>query len=262
MTMGRAALLLSIAVCVHWPGFAADLGEQKFYEAVRADKPPVIDGKLDDACWQNAKASGEFWVLKAAGQIQQTFFQFAYDSGNLYLAVTNFEVHLPEMKCDIRVDDMSSLMGDEANEWFLQPGSDGDYYQFAANCVGAKYDAVAFDSSWNATWQAAAGKTDTAWTLECAIAFSSFGRFGVPGAVWGLNVCRDRQAGGDTEWSAWSPTPGGFHKPENFGRLIFGGEASGGVDRADRMRPRRHEELRPGAPPQRGDGDDPHRQAA
>jgi hypothetical protein len=53
----------------------------------------------------------------------------------------------------------------------------------------------------------------------------------VPGAVWGLQVCRDRQAGEDTEWSAWAPTPGGFHQPDKFGQLIFGGEAGAG-DRA------------------------------
>jgi len=212
---------------------AADLETQKIYEAIRAEKAPVIDGKLDDACWQQAKASGEFWKLSgAAAVIQQTLFQIAYDSANLYLAITNFESNPAAMKNDIRVDDLTAVMGDEANEWFLEPEIGGDYYQFAANCVGAKYDGRAMDSSWNGTWRVATGKTDTAWTLEAAIAFSSFGRYGVPGAVWGLNVCRDRQAGSDTEWSAWSPTPGGFHQTGHFGRLVFGGQSGQGIDRA------------------------------
>ena len=38
------------------------------------------------------------------------------------------------------------------------------------------------------------------------------------------NVCRDRQAGGDTQWSAWSPSHAGFHQPASFGRLMFGGQ--------------------------------------
>lgn len=210
---------------------AADLGTGKIYEAIRAEPPPVIDGNLDDGVWKQASAAGEFWTLKGTDQVQQTTFQLAYDSQNLYLAVTNLESNLTAMKCDVRIDDMTSIMGDEAVEWFLQPQSGGDYYQFAANCGGARYDARALDSSWNAAWQAATGRRADAWTLECAIAFSSFGSFGVPGATWGLNVCRDRQAGGDTEWSAWSPTPGGFHQPQNFGRLVFGGP-SGGLDRA------------------------------
>ncbi len=226
------ALLIVLALLGSAAG-AADLGNQKMYEAMRTDKPPVIDGKLDDACWQQASSGGEFWKLSgAAAVVQPTSFQFAYDSQNIYLAVTNVECNLGALKCDIRVDDMSSVMGDEADEWFLQPDGSGDYYQFAANCVGARYDGCAFDATWNGKWQAAAGRTDKAWTLECAISFASFGRYGVPGAMWGLNVCRDRQAGGDTEWSAWSPTPGGFHQPQNFGRLIFGGRAGGGVDRA------------------------------
>ena len=233
MSMRRACLLLVMVVCLHGSSFAADLGAGKMYEAVRADKAPVIDGKLDDAVWQQAGASGEFWKLKgSAAAMQQTYFQIAYDSQNLYLAITNLEADTAAMHGDVRVEDMATVMNDEANEWFLQPDLGGDYYQFAANCLGTKYDGRGFDSSWNGQWQCAAATGTGKWTLECAIAFSSFGRFGVPGATWGLNVCRDRQAGGDTEWSAWSPTPAGFHQPGNFGRLIFGGQSGGGVDRA------------------------------
>jgi len=232
MTKRWVCLIVAAAALTPLSARAADLGGQKLYEAFRADKPPVIDGKLDDACWREASPSAEFTVYKAAGPIQQTCFQVAYDSGNLYLAITNIESNLAVMKADIRTDDLTTVMGDEADEFFLQPESGGDYYQFAANCLGAKYDARAFDVSWNAEWRCAAGRTDTAWTLECAIAFSSFERYGVPGAVWGLNVCRDRQAGGEVEWSTWSPTPGGFHQPQNFGRLIFGGQPGAGLDRA------------------------------
>jgi len=233
MNARTVLLLLAIAVCVHLSAFAADLGAGKMYEAIRAETAPVIDGKLDDAVWQKATASGEFWKLKgSAATMQQTYFQIAYDSQNLYLAVTNLESNTAAMKGEVRVDDMTSVMGDEAVEWFLQPEIGGAYYQFATNCLGTKYDGLGFDSSWSAKWRCAAATGEGKWTLECAIAFSSFGRFGVPGAMWGLNVCRDRQAGGDTEWSAWSPTPGGFHQTGNFGRLIFGGQSGGGIDRA------------------------------
>jgi hypothetical protein len=227
--------LLAALACLLLAGsaFAADLGAGKMYEAIRAETAPVIDGKLDDAVWQKATASGEFWKLTGSlAAMQQTYFQIAYDSDNLYLAITNMEANPEGMKGEVRVDDMTAVMGDEANEWFLQPEIGGAYYQFAANCLGTKYDGLGFDSSWGGKWQCAAARGPDKWTLECAIAFASFGRFGVPGATWGLNVCRDRQAGGDTEWSAWSPTPGGFHQPGNFGRLIFGGQSGGGIDRA------------------------------
>ena len=44
-----------------------------------------------------------------------------------------------------------------------------------------------------------------------------------PGTVWGLNLCRSRQAkpGADRECSCWSCTYGSFARPERFGELIF-----------------------------------------
>ena len=223
------ALVTSLAAGV---AFAADLTEKRMYEGMRADQPPVIDGKLDDPCWQKAAKTGEFARLRGPEQIQQTFFQVCYDSTHLYIAVTCLEKSPEAVRANVRVDDLTSVMGDDAVEIFLHPDqSSPDYYQFAANTSGARYEARGFDASWNATWQAAATVGKDAWYLECAFSFSSFGRFGVPGTIWGLNVCRDRQAGGETEWSSWSASPAGFHQPDRFGQLIFGGQAGGG-DRA------------------------------
>lgn len=210
-----------------------DLGSKRLYEAPRAAKAPVIDGKLDDACWKGAPASGQFWKLKsAASEIQATFFQICYDESNVYIGVTCMEAKPQAIAANVKVEDSSTVMGDDAVEIFLRPDLQGkDYYQFAANSVGTRYDGRGFDWTWNGDWQAAASVGKDAWTLECAISFKSFGHFGVPGAVWGLQVARDRAAGEDTEWSAWSPSPAGFHQPDCFGELIFGGQA-GTADRA------------------------------
>ena len=48
--------------------------------------PPIIDGKFEDACWQNADRLGSFVKLGASVKAkEQTLFQAAYDSKNLYL---------------------------------------------------------------------------------------------------------------------------------------------------------------------------------
>lgn len=218
------AIFLSVGV------FAQDT---RMYECPRADQRPVIDGKLDDACWQAAPKTGQFTrVMKGPGEIKQTTFQAVYDDANLYLGVTCIEPQTGNIKADVRTRDVSAVMGDDAIEIFLQPDLDADeYYQLAANSLGTRYDGLAFEPGWNAQWQAAGSVGEGAWYLECAIAFESFEAFGAPGATWGFNVCRDRNAGGQTEWSAWSDTMGGFHSPERFGRLVFAGEA-GGVNRS------------------------------
>jgi len=211
----------------------AELGETRVYECMRMTTPPVIDGKLTDACWQEASKSSQFVrVIKGPATIQQTEFQVVYDDAWLYLGVICLEPNPKAIQAIVRSRDVSSVMGDDAVEMFFRPDRNApDYYQLSANSLGTRYDGKAFDASWNAEWQAVGSVGEDAWYLECAISFDSFGHFGVPGTVWGFNVNRDRAAGGDTEWSGWSDTMGGFHAPERFGQLVFGGEA-GGVDRA------------------------------
>lgn len=203
--------------------------DTRIYECQRVEQRPVVDGKLDDACWESAPKTNQFArVMKGPGEIQQTTFQAVYDDANLYLGVTCIEPQTGNMEATVTTRDVSAVMGDDAIEIFIQPDPEGGkYYQLAANSLGTRYDGLAFEPGWNAQWQAAGSVGEGEWYLECAIAFESFGAFGAPGVTWGFNVCRDRNAGGQTEWSAWSDTMGGFHTPERFGRLVFAGGASG-----------------------------------
>ncbi len=226
--LASAGALWSVAAVL-----AAEISDTRVYECVRAGQAPVIDGKLDDACWRQASKTDQFVrIISGPEVIQQTLFQVAYDDGHLYLGVTCLEADPEAIQATVRTADLSGVMGDDAVEIFVRPDlNEPDYYQFAANSLGTRYDGKAFDAGWNADWQAAASVGEDAWYLECTISFASLGRFGVAGAVWGFNVNRDRQAGGDTEWSGWSDTMGGFHTPARFGSLIFGGQP-GRVDRA------------------------------
>lgn len=223
-----AITILAAALCQ-----AQELEGARVYEAARIDQRPVIDGHLDEACWQQApKANSFVRILKGPVQVQQTLFQVVWDDANLYLGITCLEPQPEAIRAEVRSRDLSAVMGDDAVEVFLHPRLDEpQYYQLAANSLGTRYDGRAFDPSWNAEWQAAASVGEDAWYLECAVSFASLGAYAAPGAVWGLNVNRDRQAGGDTEWSGWSDTMGAFHSPERFGRLVFTG-ASAGLNRS------------------------------
>ncbi|MGC9318904.1 MAG: sugar-binding protein [Armatimonadota bacterium] len=224
----RTLLCLTAAIAAGCT-WAAQLGETRVYECNRVAERPVIDGKLNDACWRKAAKTDQFVrVMKGPADIQQTVFQVAYDDANLYLAVTCIEPQPANIKAEVTARDLTAVMGDDAIEIFIQPDPpDGDYYQLSANSLGTRYDGKAFEAGWNADWQAAGSVGEDAWHLECAMAFESLGGYGAPGAVWGFNVCRDRQAGGQTEWSAWSDTMGGFHTPERFGHLVFAGAPTG-----------------------------------
>ncbi len=223
-------MILAIALLLASAGWSLALEEKRMYEAMRVEVAPTVDGRLDEECWQKAPQTSSFTrVIQGPEEIQQTFFQVVYTDTDVYFGITLLEKNIDMIKATVRVDDTSSIMGDDAVEIFIQPDTnDNTYYQFAANTLGTRYDAVGFNPAWNADWDAAATIGEDAWYMEVRISFAAFGDRPLAGSVWGLNVCRDRVAGGD-EWSSWSPSPSGFHAPDRFGRLIFSGSATGRV---------------------------------
>ncbi|HMY20985.1 MAG TPA: hypothetical protein PKA58_31895, partial [Polyangium sp.] len=58
--------------------------------AVRVEKPPVLDGKLDDAVWRQAKPSGAFTQkLPDAGKkpSHSTSVRIVYDNDAIYVGI-------------------------------------------------------------------------------------------------------------------------------------------------------------------------------
>src|SRR5512133_2497900 len=64
--------------------------------ATRTDKPPVLDGKLDDAVWQQGEWYNNFTLLGEGMKPAQaqTRFKLAFDNDQLYLAA---ELTEPQM---------------------------------------------------------------------------------------------------------------------------------------------------------------------
>ena len=67
------------------------------FEAIRAEIPPTIDGKLDDACWQNSAKTGEliqFEPQRGEPATQPTTIYLAYDANKLYVAFECFKTDM------------------------------------------------------------------------------------------------------------------------------------------------------------------------
>jgi hypothetical protein len=112
---------------------------------------------------------------------------------------------------------------DDCIEIFISPaGSEKEYYHLATNALGAQFDERVRERSWNPDWTVQATRLADRWRLQVSIPFAALGGAPVPGAVWWVNLCRQRQASGTLELSAWSPTGQDFHAVRNFGRLVFG----------------------------------------
>ena len=190
--------------------------------AVAVDAPPAIDGKLDDACWDEAIEVTGFHVFgKGAPAKYPTAMRLVTSGESLYLGVRCAKGKPPFKFVETARMRDGDVFRDDSIEVFLQPDpSVLKYYQFVVNPLGNRYDGTGRDRSWDGRWEAAAVKTKTGWSLELAIPFATL-RAGPPkpNETWGFSIVRNELAG--RESSCWADLTESFHEPGNFGRIVF-----------------------------------------
>lgn len=189
--------------------------------------PPVIDGKLDDPAWSNipsikvylSKNDGEPCGVAAAAQI-------CYDKDYIYIGVRCEEPLAAEIKDTCRIHN-GPVWNENELEFFFDTGNcQKNFKQILVNSLGTVAELESVNGQNNPKWESGAqvtvAKEANAWTMEMRVPFSTLcGAIPRPGAIWGFNICRVRTTVKPSEYSCWSPTFGGFGKPERFGKLIF-----------------------------------------
>lgn len=180
----------------------------------RAMQAPVIDGALDDAVWSNAAVTAPFGLIADSSPPREsTRAMVAYDDAYLYVAFRCTDSQMDKVVANTQPGPESNraVHGDDSVEFFLQPGADQPYIQFAANSLGA------WRTSTPAKWDVAARRGTGEWTVEMRIDVAALPAEAK--GAWRVNFCRMQQR--LSEASAWSPTGKGFHAPERFGTLSF-----------------------------------------
>lgn len=196
---------------------------QPLLTAYRAAQPPVIDGRLDEPCWQAAVASSQFLLATGDGlPAEQTIVRLCWSPTHLYVGI---EAHEPlldpvlnmlhKVKADAAGPD-AAVFGDDCVELFLQPPGQ-PYCHFAANSATGTYEGRGMDKAWSCDWQCQTSRGKTAYSVEMAIPFAALGSD--PSGEWRWNATRHRPQ--DKEYSTWSGLHGAFHQSEQFGRLRF-----------------------------------------
>lgn len=191
------------------------------------DQPIAIDGDLSDPAWRSAPVVSGFRIsaLEVLAP-NQTEFMVLRDADTLYMGVRCHEENMAGLKETVTMRDGSVWHDDDIELFFDVDHDHDDFYQLMANSLGTQFDAKTGAQTWDAQWQAATSKEADAWLLEVAIPFASL-ETGPPaiGDVWGMNVCRERQAGRDRVLSNWANVQGNFLRPWLFGHLYFAGES-------------------------------------
>jgi len=166
--------------------------------ATRADAPPVIDGKDEDAVWRTAPPITAFkqWQPTEGKEPRfKTEAKVAYDASNLYVFVRAFDPHpdsiirLLERRDSFTPSDMVWLFVDSYHD--KRTG-----YEFGVNAAGVKIDQAVYDDgnedgAWDAVWDAATKIDSLGWTAEFRIPMSQMRYSRDRSHIFGFTIDRD-----------------------------------------------------------------------
>ncbi len=222
---GHGALV--VALVVAWTAAGGSHADDDYairvYPCAYAYETLTINGLLDEGIWTRTPETTSFaWYGKAELADVQTSLQWAYDDTHLYIAVMCDEPTMNRLTPVSQPRDAHAVFQGETIEIFVDPDHDhGRYYQIAVNAAASIYDSHGTDPAWSADVKAATRLGADTWTMEVAVPWADLKTEPKPGAIVGVNACRDRYLGPDKQWSNWSRTQGGFHDPARFGHLVL-----------------------------------------
>lgn len=161
---------------------------------------PVIDGKLEDACWQKNKP---VFLIRALDKNNPkakfpTQVQAVWSRQGVTFGFKMTEPDPTKLARDIGVEgrDSALMWWNDNIEIFLDvEGKRTDHYQFIVNPNGAVWDGHRKDNSWNAKNIRTAGFVGADyWSLEVFIPYTSFNPVPRPntGTIWYGNITRHR----------------------------------------------------------------------
>jgi hypothetical protein len=226
-------------------------GTQPIYKVAKAKGPITIDGKMDEATWNNAEVQTFKYFYRAdkAPEKQNSKFRMLYDDQNIYLFYQCEDTSLTSRETNF--DGRPYL--DDCAEFFCVPIADSVnlHFGFEINMTKAKYDYVMLwnyynrnvfirdynpnynlEVTYNGTINNEKDK-DKMWQMEIAIPIDAFTNFQAaarpkPGVKWAFQAVRqDRNFVNDRFRSTSTLFPiydigKDVHQPDRFGIMEFG----------------------------------------
>jgi len=198
-----------------------DLYRIRDYAIARAQTPPTIDGKLDDAVWQQAQPATDFGLLGSISRSEEaTRAWAAWDDTNLYVAY-----ECPESGRDQLSLSSEKIWTRDAVDTAINPS--GDRVVFQQIIIDAGGDMQQFSKGLDGrsvTWDVrhAVGSYDGGWIVEMAVSWASMGVEPSPGMAFTGNFVRYRPYPPVDEMQTWSPMPGpAINDPERFANFTL-----------------------------------------
>lgn len=199
------------------------------------ERPPRLDGALDDACWRSAYSAGTFYTFKlgedAYKRTGDTTLHLTTDGAWLYFGLECAHPTPDDMKATITANFGGRVFGDECIKLFIKPAVEGGgYFRYVLNFRNVHTLRRSFSEAGpvpNLAWPSATQVTDTGWMAEVAVPL-----FNMAGYAdlqdFRLNVFRKKiireydaqhvEVGFNEYTSTWSATDEWLN-PDEMGRL-------------------------------------------
>ncbi len=219
-----------------WMAEPAGIPPKQTINCAAAPTKPHLDGKLDDAVWQRARAvcletfhgaspsrsqAPRDKADKSTAESTATTAMLAYDGDFLYLGLRCPRVKGADYSGvhGIRPRD-PDLSTRDRMELFLDLDRDfSTYYRLTIDHRGYVGESCWGDKTWDPTWFVAAGDDKEFWTVEAAIPLDQLtGEYPASRSVWAMGLRRIIPGVG---FEGWSTTSADEVRPEEFGYLIF-----------------------------------------
>jgi len=175
------------------------------------DRPPVIDGKLNDAVWQQAVKLKDFYQTLPGDNIapsQPTEVFLGYDSNDLYVA---FHCYDDPAKVRANVAKRDDIFNDDYVGMLLDTFNDHrKAYELDFNPLGVQQDGIWQDPIFNEDFnpdfvmQSKGTLTADGYTVEVAVPFKSLRYEAGKNRLWGVHFYR-RIKRINNEFDSWMP---------------------------------------------------------
>jgi hypothetical protein len=173
------------------------IGPRKSVVAVHTERPPVLDGQLDDPVWQQAAFVEDLHVVVSneyAEPSERSRIYVAYDDEALYFAARFWDSEPDGVTAKVlRKNDVS--FGEDGFSVTLDPHDQArSGYMFDVNPNGMRSEAIYVDVDrqnwdWEGIWDAAARRDGEGWIAEVAIPLKTLS-FDPTLDAWGVNFTR------------------------------------------------------------------------
>ncbi len=219
--------------------------------ATEVTASPSIDGRLDEAVWQQAPVMTGFTQREPMdGQpaSESTEVRVVFDSDALYIGVWAFDSQARNITYGERIRDYEVRQSDAIVFVLDTYNDDQNGFVFGTTPTGIEYDGQVanegrgggrfqgggfnsrrrfqsgsgggFNKNWDGSWTVATTTDDEGWYAEFRIPFNTL-RYGTDEENWGFNVARRIRR--LNEESFWTPVPREF----NLYRLNYAGDLEG-----------------------------------